>query len=138
MAGDGRPFLTLDDPTALDAARRDPVAFVRGLDHAVVDEVQRAPDVLLAIKRSVDADRRPGRFLLTAGRKYEAAVSAFSPYTETRAPDPGARDAARRIILEARRRLRQASYLFVNNRLEGNALNTIAAITSDLPPPPTA
>ena len=65
LAGDGRPFLTLDDHTTLDAARRDPVAFVRGLDHAVIDEVQRAPDVLLAIKRSVDEDRRPGRFLLT-------------------------------------------------------------------------
>ncbi|MCX6932750.1 MAG: ATP-binding protein [Verrucomicrobia bacterium] len=65
LAGDGRPFFTLDDSTTLDAARRDPVAFVRGLDHAVIDEVQRAPDILLAIKRSVDEDRRPGRFLLT-------------------------------------------------------------------------
>ena len=65
LAGDGRLFLTLDDPTTLAAARADPVAFVRGLDHAVIDEVQRAPDVLLAIKRSVDEDRRPGRFLLT-------------------------------------------------------------------------
>jgi predicted AAA+ superfamily ATPase len=35
------------------------------LDHATLDEVQRVPDVLLAIKRSVDADPRPGRFLLT-------------------------------------------------------------------------
>ena len=59
------PFLTLDDETTLDTARRDPVGFVRGLDRAVIDEVQRAPQVLLAIKRSVDTDKRPGRFLLT-------------------------------------------------------------------------
>lgn len=62
---DDRPFLTLDDATTLEAARRDPVGFVRGLDRVVIDEVQRAPEVLLALKRSVDTDRRPGRFLLT-------------------------------------------------------------------------
>lgn len=61
----GRPFLTLDDATTLAAVRGDPVGFVRGLEFAVIDEVQRAPDVLLALKQSVDADRRPGRFLLT-------------------------------------------------------------------------
>jgi hypothetical protein len=38
---------------------------VRDLDRAVIDEVQRAPDLLRAIKRSVDTDRRAGRFLLT-------------------------------------------------------------------------
>lgn len=58
-------FLTLDDPTTLDAARADPVGFVRGIDRAVIDEVQRAPELLLAIKVDVDRDRRPGRFLLT-------------------------------------------------------------------------
>jgi predicted AAA+ superfamily ATPase len=47
------------------AAQRDLLGFVRGLDRAVIAEVQRAPEVLLAIKQSVDEDRRPGRFLLT-------------------------------------------------------------------------
>ena len=65
LAADSMPFLTLDDETTLDIARHDPVGFVRGLDRAVIDEVQRAPQLLLAIKRSVDADKRPGRFLLT-------------------------------------------------------------------------
>jgi hypothetical protein len=65
FAGDGREYLTLDDRATLHAARSDPVAFVRGLNRAVIDEVQRAPELLLAIKRSVDDDRRPGRFLLT-------------------------------------------------------------------------
>lgn len=65
FAGDGMPFLTLDDQTTLDTARDDPVGFIRGVDRAVIDEVQRAPELLLAIKRSVDTDKRPGRFLLT-------------------------------------------------------------------------
>lgn len=59
------PFLNLDDKTTLDAALADPVSFIRGLDRAVIDEIQRAPDLLLAIKTAVDADPRPGRFLLT-------------------------------------------------------------------------
>ena len=65
IAADKMPFLTLDDETTLDTARTDPVGFINGLDRAVIDEVQRAPQVLLAIKRSVDSDKRPGRFLLT-------------------------------------------------------------------------
>jgi predicted AAA+ superfamily ATPase len=65
LATAGVPFLTLDDQTTLETARADPVGFIRGLDRAVIDEVQRAPEVLLAIKRSVDTDKRPGRFLLT-------------------------------------------------------------------------
>ena len=65
LASDGMPFLTLDDQTTLETARADPVGFIRGLDKAVIDEVQRAPELLLAIKRSVDTDKRPGRFLLT-------------------------------------------------------------------------
>ena len=65
LAGKDMVFLTLDNATTLDAASTDPVGFVRGLDRAVIDEIQRAPDLLLAIKESVDNDPRPGRFLLT-------------------------------------------------------------------------
>jgi predicted AAA+ superfamily ATPase len=65
VAEKGATFLTLDDPTTLSAAKNDPVAFVRGLDRATIDEIQRAPELVLAIKRSVDEDTRPGRFLLT-------------------------------------------------------------------------
>jgi predicted AAA+ superfamily ATPase len=65
FARQGRTYLTLDNQPTLAAARNDPVAFVRGLDRAVIDEVQRAPGLLLAIKQSVDEDSRPGRFLLT-------------------------------------------------------------------------
>ena len=60
-----RTYQTLDNATTLGAARSDPTGFVRNLDRAVIDEVQRVPELLLAIKESVDNDPRPGRFLLT-------------------------------------------------------------------------
>lgn len=60
-----RTYLTLDDQTVLEAAQSDPAGFIRGLDRAIIDEIQRAPDLLLAIKKTVDEDNRPGRFLLT-------------------------------------------------------------------------
>jgi predicted AAA+ superfamily ATPase len=59
------PYLSLDDATQLAAARADPQGFVRRLDRAIIDEVQRAPELLLALKLAIDQDRRPGRFLLT-------------------------------------------------------------------------
>ena len=59
-------YLTLDDATVLAAATRDPAGFVAGLGGPVIlDEVQRAPELFLALKAAVDRDRRPGRFLLT-------------------------------------------------------------------------
>lgn len=61
----GLRYLTLDDEVTLLAAREDPAGLIRSLDRAVIDEIQRAPQLLLAIKKSVDEDRRPGRFLLT-------------------------------------------------------------------------
>ena len=61
----GLDYLTLDDELILLSAREDPVGMIRNLDRAVIDEIQRAPQLLLAIKKSVDEDRRPGRFLLT-------------------------------------------------------------------------
>ena len=65
MGEAGRTYITLDDQTVLEAARSDPAGFIRGLDQAIIDEIQRAPDLLLAIKKTVDEDYRPGRFLLT-------------------------------------------------------------------------
>lgn len=61
-----RRYLTLDDPAVLAAARNDPDGFLSGLEGPIaIDEVQRAPDLLRAIKVIVDASRTPGRFLLT-------------------------------------------------------------------------
>lgn len=61
----GMQYITLDDATVLEVARMDPVGLVRKLDRAIIDEVQRAPQLLLALKHAIDEDRRPGRFLLT-------------------------------------------------------------------------
>lgn len=65
LGGDGHTYVTLDDQTVLEAARFDPTGFIRKLDKAIIDEIQRAPELLLAIKKAVDEDYRPGRFLLT-------------------------------------------------------------------------
>src|SRR5436190_8729970 len=62
FSGPDRPYITLDDAGSLNAARTDPVGFVRGISRAVIDEVQRAPELMLAIKESVDRDDEPGRF----------------------------------------------------------------------------
>lgn len=62
----GYRYLTLDNPVVLAAARHDPAGFINGLQTPVIlDEVQRAPDIFLAIKAAVDRQRRPGQFLLT-------------------------------------------------------------------------
>lgn len=61
-----RHYITLDDQNLLQSAMSDPVGFIAQLpDFVTLDEVQRVPGLLLAIKRQVDVDRRPGRFLLT-------------------------------------------------------------------------
>jgi predicted AAA+ superfamily ATPase len=58
-------YVTLDDPAILTFAREDPTGFVSGGERLAIDEVQRAPDLMLAIKRVVDQDPTRGRFLLT-------------------------------------------------------------------------
>lgn len=60
-----RRYATLDDFDVLDAARRDPEMLVGGPGPVTLDEVQREPALLRAVKRSIDRDRTPGRFLLT-------------------------------------------------------------------------
>ena len=62
-----RLYLTLDDPETHERARVLPRDLVRSAARLTLDEVQREPDLLLAIKRAVDEDqpRRTGRFLLT-------------------------------------------------------------------------
>ena len=59
-------YLTLDDATVFSAAKSDPAGFIAGLSGPVViDEIQRAPELFIPIKASVDRNRKPGRFLLT-------------------------------------------------------------------------
>jgi uncharacterized protein len=65
FANEKRPYFTLDDPATLANVRGDPVGFIRNAEGAVIDEIQRAPELLLVIKQRVDEDNRPGRYLLT-------------------------------------------------------------------------
>ena len=64
--GSDAEYLTFDDAAVLAAARSDPDGFVLALpERVILDEVQRVPELFRAIKRAVDMDRQPGRFLLT-------------------------------------------------------------------------
>lgn len=65
LAPTRRQFRSLDDLDVLDLARNDPDALIGGSVPIALDEVQRAPDLLLAVKREIDRQRTPGRFLLT-------------------------------------------------------------------------
>jgi len=59
-------YFTLDDAGVLSAIKADPAGFIAGLDGPVIlDEIQRAPEIFVAIKAAVDKNRKPGRFLLT-------------------------------------------------------------------------
>lgn len=59
------PYFALDDETTLLSAKTDPVGFVRQIDTAIIDEVQRAPELLRAIKQAAEQRSAAGRFLLT-------------------------------------------------------------------------
>ena len=68
MVGDqhGYAYRTFDDEAVLLSAQSDPVGFVDSLpDKVIIDEVQRAPRLFVSLKRAVDRNRQPGRFLLT-------------------------------------------------------------------------
>ncbi len=65
MLGAGRRYLTLDDFATLEAARREPESLIAGDEPITIDEAQRCPELLPAIKRAVDAKRVAGRFLLS-------------------------------------------------------------------------
>lgn len=66
LVGDHGSYLSLDDAAVLAVARDDPMAFIEGREGTtIIDEVQRAPELFMRIKLSVDRDRRPGRFLVT-------------------------------------------------------------------------
>jgi len=68
------------------------------------------------------------RFLLKPGCKYEEAVEAFQPYSQTKETNTEARAAGAALIQRGKNKANAKTFLFVNNRLEGNALNTIRAM----------
>ena len=99
-----------------------------GIAH-VFNSWSRTPPVSeqLAMPESITTDFLVARFLLIPGRTYEQAVKEFSPYKEIKQPNDEARAAAQKILEQSIVKKRR-SYIYVNNRLEGNAVKTIEAI----------
>jgi hypothetical protein len=81
----------------------------------------------MQIADAYTADFTVTRALLRKGRAYEQAVEKFSPYREVQDANPATRQALRDLISRAKKR-NEPAYIFVNNRLEGNAPQTIEAI----------
>jgi hypothetical protein len=81
----------------------------------------------MALPDAVTAEFTVCRALLRRGRAYQAAVDKFAPYTEIQDPNPEARQSMRLLIGRAREN-RQFLFLFVNNRLEGNAPLTVLSL----------
>jgi uncharacterized protein YecE (DUF72 family) len=79
------------------------------------------------------ADFTVVRALLARGRNYEQAVKKFEPYRETQEPNEEARDGIKAIAKQTLAEEKDA-YIFVNNRLEGNAPGTIEAVVDQLVP----
>jgi predicted AAA+ superfamily ATPase len=65
-----RRYVSLDDLAQLTAARSDPEAFVRSDEPLTIDEAQRCPELLTAVKRAVDRTRRPGWFVLSGSANF--------------------------------------------------------------------
>ncbi len=84
----------------------------------------------MAIAGAFSADFTVARALLRPGRAYEDAVAMFTPYDQIRDENPEAREALRALIRRMREE-RRAAYIFVNNRLEGNAPETIRAVVDE-------
>lgn len=71
------------------------------------------------------------RFLLKPGRKYEDAVNTFQPYDQTKEVNAEARQAGAALISAGKKDPRRKTFIYVNNRLEGNALATIQAMLEE-------
>lgn len=100
-----------------------------GVAH-VLSAWTRMPEIgiQMHLRETYTADFTIARALLRRGRPYEEAVAKFTPYSQVQETNPETRDALRLLIARARDR-HEPSYIFVNNRLEGNAPETIEAIT---------
>jgi uncharacterized protein YecE (DUF72 family) len=114
-----REFLT---PGYFDALRAHEVAHV-------FNSWTRMPPIAaqMSMPGALTADFTVTRALLRPGRAYEEAVTMFTPYDKIRDENPEARDAMRTVIRRMREE-RRSAYIFVNNRLEGNAPETIESI----------
>lgn len=86
----------------------------------------------IAMPNAFTADFTVVRALLRAGRPYETAVAQFAPYNKVQDENPEGRKALRDLIARMKEE-RRTSYIFANNRFEGNAPETIRAIVDETP-----
>jgi len=122
-----RYAVEIRNPDYLD---KDYFACLRGRSVAhVYNAWSRMPELRhqMSIPDSVTADFLVCRALLRRGRLYEEAVGLFEPYREIQDPNPEARESMRILIGRAKEDKRML-FLFVNNRLEGNAPLTILSV----------
>lgn len=77
----GAAVVDLDDVATRDAVAADPSAFVAGPDPVCVDEYQKAPIILDAIKADLNTDSRPGRFVLTGSARHDSLPRAAQALT---------------------------------------------------------
>jgi uncharacterized protein YecE (DUF72 family) len=89
-----------------------------------LDQQSRLPGALTA-------DFTVVRALLARGRNYEQAVKTFEPYRLAQEPNEGAREGIRQIAHETRS-LKKDAFIYINNRLEGNAPSTIEAVVNSI------
>jgi predicted AAA+ superfamily ATPase len=66
----GHAYTSLDDFAALSAARSQPEALLAAHERVCIDEAQKAPELLVAVKRFVDRSRRPGRIVLSGSANF--------------------------------------------------------------------
>jgi hypothetical protein len=87
-----------------------------------------ADQMALPDSRTMD-DLIGARFLLKPGRRYDDAIKAFSPYQSVKEKNDEARSAGASLLAESiKRNPRRGTYIYVNNRLEGNAIETLIAM----------
>ena len=111
--------VSLDDTAAREAANADPAAFVAGLDGPTfIDEIHRAPGLLLELKKAVDADTAPGRFLVTGSANVLANRKLLDAL-------PGRIDSF-------------AMWPLARVEIEGGALNIVDELMAGRPPQVTA
>lgn len=103
----------------------------RGVAH-VFNAWSKMPELKaqLALPDSITADFVVSRALLRHGRQYENAVELFQPYTHIQDENPEAREALRELIERSKQR-RLEAYIYVNNRLEGNAPQTVLGVIGE-------
>ena len=109
-------------PEYLDCLRRHGVAHV-------YSSWTRMPELgsQLALQETQTADFAVARALLRPGRTYEQAVQMFAPYAKVREPYESLRESLRELVRHGLIS-RKGVFVYLNNRLEGNALGTIEAI----------